>query len=221
MRSGSGSSLSSWGSWGGRGSAGGAAATAAAAAAAAAAVVASGPVQEVLVSLPLMRPALEVVLVSSMPLVLRNSKVLARAQAPGVLAHSISLEEPRPSRAATKTDADAPLTAAGAAGAGGRGRGEGGGADAGSPVRDQSLSPRGSGGRHAQHVQQYVRAPAHVVISALRDLWPAMEVWQYPTELRGSAVWQRHTPELCCRADKRDAMQQRLQGMLQAALSGP
>jgi hypothetical protein len=66
-----------------------------------------------------------------------------------------------------------------------------------------------------------VRAPAHVVISALRDLWPGIEVWQYPMKVPGISSWQQVMPELLCKTSSRDDVQQQLwQELVGAAGSG-
>jgi hypothetical protein len=50
-------------------------------------------------------------------------------------------------------------------------------------------------------VPQHCRAPAHVVISALRNLWPGVEVWQYPVTAKGLHAWNNleFPAELLCR----------------------
>jgi hypothetical protein len=152
---------------------------------------------EVLLALPLMRPAQQLLIASSMRVVLRNSKVLARAHTPGLLAHSIVLEEPLPAKR------DAP-------------GGKGSDVPA-APRRDQGPQQAADSVAHQKHV----RAAAHVVISALRDLWPEMEVWQYPMQLpslRPGGAWRQASPELCCRADARDDMQVQLRDLLLAGI---
>ncbi|WIA35208.1 hypothetical protein OEZ86_003671 [Tetradesmus obliquus] len=169
-------------------------------------------VQEVLLALPGMRPAQQLHIASSMRVVLRNSKVLARAADPGVLAHSILLEEPLPQRKAAAT------AAAGTNPAGTQQQQPGSSSTAMSDtarVRDQagpaaapSSSSAAALGQAGQ--PQYVRAPAHVVISALRDLWPGAEVWQYPMKVPGVSSWRQITPELLCKVSARDVVQQQL-----------
>jgi hypothetical protein len=169
--------------------------------------------QEVVMALPSLSKANELHIVSSMRTVVRNSKALAKAQSPAVLAHAILLEEPLPRHRETAPAApegnDTLLD------------------------RDQT-TPRqearsavaaaapatGSGGRTntpQQPQQQYVRAPAHVVISALPDLWPGVEVWQYPINVPGLCSWRQVQCELLCRAAARDSMQQQLCEELVAA----
>jgi hypothetical protein len=184
-------------------------------------------VQEVLLALPGMRPAQQLHITTSMRLVLRNSKVLARAADPGVLAHSILLEEPLPQR---KTPAAA--AAAAAAATAGPAANTGSKNSSSSSVgldtargRDQTpaaAAPAAAAASSAAADQpQYVRAPAHVVISALRDLWPGIEVWQYPMKVPGISSWQQVTPELLCKTSSRDDVQQQLwQQLVRAAGSG-
>ncbi|KAF8060481.1 Gspt2 [Scenedesmus sp. PABB004] len=161
---------------------------------------APGAVQEVRLALPPMRPAAAVHVTTSMRVVLRNSKVLARAASPGVLAHSILLEEPLPQR---KPAADAPAPVAAGADAGAD-------AGAGAPARGGGAAAPAAAAPGSPPARQFVRAPAHVVISALRDLWPGMEVWQYPMRLPGLGPGQQVTPELLCKVTARDEMQAQL-----------
>jgi hypothetical protein len=71
-----------------------------------------------------------------------------------------------------------------------------------------------------QAVQQYVRAPAHVVISALKGLWPNMEVWQYNVKVPGARGPKGMEAELCCHGTARHSMQQELTNKLTAAMAG-
>lgn len=165
---------------------------------------AEGP--ELLLVLPLLKPARRVAICSSMRVVLRNSKVLARARFPGVLAQSIMLEEPRPQRAASAgSSSSSKHNAAGTT------------ATADTGVQDTAGSPRDQASRSDQ--QQYVRAPAHVVISALRELWPGMEVWQYSVNLPGSKGSKAFEAELCCHSTARHSMQQQLTETLRTAVA--
>ncbi|KAF6264354.1 hypothetical protein COO60DRAFT_177559 [Scenedesmus sp. NREL 46B-D3] len=188
----------------------------------------AGQVQEVLLALPGMRPAKQLHIAASMRVVLRNSKVLARAADPGVLAHSILLEEPLPQRkppaapcaAASSSAAATPPKPGSKAG----GSSSSGASDT-SKVRDQApaAAAAASSAAASQPMQQpqYVRAPAHVVISALRDLWPGMEVWQYPMRVPGISSWQQVKPELLCKVSSRDEVQQQLwQELVGAAGTG-
>lgn len=181
---------------------------------------------ELLLMLPLLKPARKVTISSSMRVVLRNSKVLARARIPGVLAQGIMLEEPLPQRpgnnsssskdgaqtagkaGASTVDKPAAATAAAAvdtAGAGGR---------------DQTSSSSSAAGAQCHAVQQYVRAPAHVVISALRELWPNMEVWQYTVKVPTGRGLNGMEAELCCQGAGRHGMQQELTEKLTTAMAG-
>jgi hypothetical protein len=181
----------------------------------------AGQVQEVLLALPGMRPAQQLHIATSMRVVLRNSKVLARAADPGVLAHSILLEEILPQR---KTPpAAAAATSDLAAGIGSKtissSNSSSGNSDT-ARARDQApaaAAAAASSAAAAAGQPQYVRAPAHVVISALRDLWPGMEVWQYPMKVPGISRWQQITPELLCKTSSRDDVQQQLWQELVAA----
>jgi len=175
--------------------------------------------------LPLLKPARRVTICSSMRVVLRNSKVLARARSPGVLAQCILLEEPLPQR----TAASGSSTAAGnkvqqtsdTAGAA-RDQGSNGGACA-AAVLGSAASAAGAGpgaGALTQPMQQYVRAPAHVVISALRELWPNMEVWQDTVKLPSSRGPKGIEAELCCHSTARHMMQRDLTAALTAAVAG-
>lgn len=174
---------------------------------------------ELLLVLPLLKPARRVTICSSMRVVLRNSKVLARARAPGVLAQCILLEEPLPQR----TAASSSNTAAGnsaqqgsdTAGAA-RDQGSNGGASATAAPN----SAASAAGALTQPMQQYVRAPAHVVISALRELWPNMEVWQDTLKLPSSRGPKGIEAELCCHSTARHMMQRDLTAALTAAVAG-
>lgn len=186
---------------------------------------------ELLLVLPLLKPAHKVTISSSMRVVLRNSKVLARAKVPGVLAQGIMLEEPLPQHPSNTGNSSssgnsskgvgpkaAPVpdtSAADTAAAAGR--------------RDQTTTTTTSSaataaaaaaaGEQGGAVQQYVRAPAHVVVSALRELWPSMEVWQYRLSLPGARGHRKMDAEMCCQADGRDSMQQKLSSSLTAAMA--
>jgi hypothetical protein len=176
-----------------------------------------GQVQEVLLALPGMRPAQQLHIATSMRVVLRNSKVLARAADPRVLAHSILLEEPLPQRKTPAAAAAAAATSAPAAGTGSKASSSSGSDTA--RARDQAPAAAASSAADGQ--LQYVRAPAHVVISALRDLWPGVEVWQYPMKVPGISRWQQVTPELLCKISSRDDVQQQLwQQLVGAAGAG-
>lgn len=174
-------------------------------------------VQEVLITLPPMRSIQNLHISSSMRVVLRNSKTLARAKSPGVLAHSILLEEPLPQG---RPSAAAAMAAAGADGSNKRSRDQTDRSRDTYTGRDQNPTPPDAAAaataQQSQQQQQYVRASAHVVISALRDLWPMMEVWQYPMKAPGLNSWQQVFPELLCQVRCRDDMQQRLWKTLMA-----
>lgn len=185
---------------------------------------------ELLLLLPLLQPARKVTISSSMRVVLRNSKVLARARVSGVLAQGIMFEEPLPQRppstiaSSSCSKAVKPRAAPGP---------DSPGTDtaAAAGPRDQtpsSTTPTSSSSAAATAVaaeqggaaaQQYVRAPAHVVISALRELWPKMEVWQYRVSLPGARGPKQMESELCCQAAGRDSMQQELTNSLTAAMA--
>jgi hypothetical protein len=175
---------------------------------------------ELLLMLPLLRPAQAVTICSSMHVVLRNSKVLARAGTPGVLAPGIMLEEPLPQR-----------NAAGSSGGKQQKQTSGGSTDT-APIaadHDQQHGSRSSDAAAAalangptcgrQQQQQYVRAPAHVVIGALKDLWPNMEVWQYSLRLPAAGEPRAVDAELCCHGTARHSMQQQLTQALVAAMA--
>ena len=194
--------------------------------------------------LPLLKPARKVTISSSMRVVLRNSKVLARARIPGVLAQGIMLEEPLPQR---PSGAPSSSSSSGKAVAGGQHKGadsKGQHDTAAGSSRDQGCSSSSSaaassspaaaagcndhsqqqqgqdqGGEEPQAVQQYVRAPAHVVVSALRDLWPNMEVWQYNLNLPAARGPLGFEMELCCQGAARDSMQQQLTQTLTSAMA--
>jgi hypothetical protein len=193
---------------------------------------ADGP--ELLLVLPLLKPARKVTISSSMRVVLRNSKVLARAKVPGVLAQGIMLEEPLPNRPATNGSNSSSSSSSYSKGVGPKAAPvpDSAGADtaAAAGPRDQTATTTSSSGaataataaaagEHGGAVQQYVRAPAHVVISALRELWPSMEVWQYRLSLPGARGHRKMDAELCCQAAGRDSMQQELTGSLTAAMA--
>jgi hypothetical protein len=168
--------------------------------------------QEVLLSLPAMPRSARVRIASSMRVVLRNSKALARAKSPGVLAHSIMLEEPMPQRRATADTSGGDAGARGAAGSRDQSQ-----RSTQQPATCAGTAPQDKPGTDVSSQQQWVRAPAHVVIGALRDLWPGVEVWRYPMQLPGLSTWQDAAPELLCQAAGRDKVQAQLAHVLVAA----
>lgn len=187
---------------------------------------ADGP--ELLLMLPLLQPACKVTISSSMRVVLRNSKVLARTRVSGVLAQGIMLEEPLPQRPSTTASSscskavkpragasipDSPVTDTAAA-AGPRDQ-----TPSTTTTTTTSSSAAAVAAEQGGATQQYVRAPAHVVISALRELWPKMEVWQYRVSLPGVRGPKQMESELCCQAAGRDSMQQELTNSLTAAMA--
>jgi hypothetical protein len=169
---------------------------------------------ELLLMLPLLKPARKVTISSSMCVVLRNSKVLARAAIPGVLAQGIMLEEPLPCRATNSSS-----VSDSASGKQQLAAGKEASQDRDAAARDQGQDS-GAGSSQAEEQQQYVRAPAHVVISALRELWPNMEVWQYSVMLPTARGPKAVNAELCCQGAERSSMQQQLTEALTSAVAG-
>jgi hypothetical protein len=174
--------------------------------------------------LPLLKPARKVTISSSMRVVLRNSKVLAKAAIPGVLAQGIMLEEPLPLKAASSSNSSSNTsdsTSSKQQPAAGKEASQ----DRDAAARDQGpgssrAAGSGAGPSQAQEQQQYVRAPAHVVISALRELWPNMEVWQYSVKLPSARGPKAMSAELCCQGAERSSMQQQLTEALTSAMAG-
>jgi hypothetical protein len=165
---------------------------------------------------------------ADMRVVLRNSKALAAAAAPAVLAQSILLEETLKKPAAAAAAAVAPAAPAPAVPAA---AGQLVDSDTSSRGGDQSTKAAAAAGKGdgagvpAQPQQpQYVRAAAHVVISALRDMWPGAEVWQYPWLVTspGSSTPIEMTSELLCReGTDREVLRGELLQLLEVVGAGP
>jgi hypothetical protein len=191
---------------------------------AAVAVVSSPQMPELRVTLPRMGTSATIRIAADMRVVLRNSKALAAAAHPAVLAQSILLEETLKRPAAAPAPAPAPAVSA--AGAGRLVDADASSRGADQPTKAAAAAAKGEGlATPAQpQQQQYVRAAAHVVISALRDMWPGAEVWQYPwlATSPGSSTPIEMTSELLCReGTDRESLREELLQLLEVVGAGP
>ena len=92
------------------------------------------------------------------------------------------------------------------------------------PSAASRLSEAGSTAGTGRTAPQYCRAAAHVVIGALRNLWPDVEVWQYPVSAKGLHAWNNmeFPAELLCRKGcDREQLRVKLFEVLELAGASP